>query len=306
VNNGAEYRTTSPLTANLVQSSSHYCRRVALLANSSFPVAFRLLPPAKRRAMDALYAFLRISDDLADEAGAISEKKARLNSWRAGFFDALNGTFNHPILPALIQAIRQYNIPPDLLIATLDGVESDIEPVHFGTFAELYPYCYRVASAVGLACVWIWGLRRCLSREEARWANEAAEAAGIAFQLTNILRDMNEDLARGRVYLPTDELVRFGVSVDDWRCSAPGGKVQDLIRFQVARAKDYYCLAEPLTHYLSTDGRAIYRVMMGTYRCLLDEIEKSDLGLFKQRIRVPRWRKGFILLSGWAVKFGLL
>jgi 15-cis-phytoene synthase len=256
--------------------------------------------------MDALYAFLRISDDLADEAGSISEKKARLNSWRGGFLAALDGIFNHPILPALIQAIRQYNIPPDLLLATLDGVESDIEPVSFATFADLYPYCYRVASAVGLACVWIWGLRKSITQEEARRANEAAEAAGIAFQLTNILRDLKEDLARGRVYLPVDELARFRVSVEDWRSSSPGGKVQDLIRFQVARANDYYRLAEPLNHYLSSDGRAIYQVMMGTYRCLLDEIERSDLRLFQQRIRVPRWRKGLILLSGWAVKCGLL
>lgn len=298
---GAMGVAVAPVAAGLIQSSNLYCRHVTRLANSSFPMAFRLLPHSKRRAMEALYAFLRVSDDLADEPGEIPAKRHRLRSWRAGLLSALDGKFNHPIHPALIEAIRQYGIPPALLLETLDGVESDIEPVRFATFAELYPYCYRVASAVGLACVHIWGLRAGASIEDVA---RAAEAAGIAFQLTNILRDLNEDFEGGRIYLPADELARFGVSIEDWPQSAADSRMRELIQFQSARAKTYYRSAEPLLRYLSRDGRAIFRVMMGTYRCLLDRIEKHGENLFRERLRVPKWRKVLILLSGWAVKVG--
>ena len=129
-----------------------------------------------------------------------------------------------------------------------------------------------------------------------------AEAAGIAFQLTNILRDLNEDWERGRVYLPSDELAGFGVSPAQWQGAST--KIQDLMQFEVNRAKNYYRLSEPLDRFLSTDGRAIFLVMRGTYRSLLREIEKDVSRVFTQRVRVPRWRKGMILLGGWAVKWG--
>jgi 15-cis-phytoene synthase len=288
------------------QSSILYCRRVTRLANSSFPIAFRLLPPAKQRAMEALYAFLRVSDDLADEPGEIPAKWERLQAWRAGLLAAIEGKFNHPIHPALFEAVQRFGIPPELLLDALDGVETDIEPMHFATFADLYPYCYRVASAVGLACVRVWGFRSCVSTKDIHAATKAAEAAGIAFQLTNILRDLNEDWGRGRVYLPSDELARFGVSPEEWRVANGGSEFRTLMQFQVARAKDYYRLAEPLDSLLSTEGRAIFRVMAGTYRRLLGEIEKDIPHVLTRRIRVPSWRKGLILLSGWAIKWGWL
>jgi 15-cis-phytoene synthase len=301
---GAGGSLTAPVPTSHFQSSILYCRRVIRLANSSFPVAFRLLPPAKQRAMEALYAFLRVSDDLADEPGEIPAKRERLLAWRAGLLAAIEGKFNHPIHPALFEAVRRFGSPPALLLDALDGVETDIEPVRFATFAELYPYCYRVASAVGLVCVRVWGFRSRLSAKDIGGAAKAAEAAGIAFQLTNILRDLNEDLGRGRVYLPSDELARFGVSPHEWRGDTCGSKFRALMQFQVARAKEYYRLAEPLDILLSTDGRAIFRVMAGTYRRLLGEIEKDMPSVFTRRIRVPSWRKGLILLGGWAVKWG--
>ena len=140
-------------------------------------------------------------------------------------------------------------------------MESDLEPVRFESFAELYPYCYRVASAVGLACVRVWGVRPGATYEE---ADAPAEAAGIAFQLTNILRDLGEDLARGRVYLPMDEL--RGCPPGSWRDPAFGEKAREMIRFQAARALDYYRRSESLNGLLSPAGRGIFRVMSGTYR----------------------------------------
>src|SRR5262245_51129088 len=152
------------------------CRELTRAANSSFPVAFRLLPPHKRRAMNALYAFMRVTDDLADEPGEVAAKRRRLRAWRHDLFAALGGSFGHAVLPALADTVRRFDIPPQLLTDVIDGVESDLEPVRFATFAELYPYCYRVASAVGLACVRVWGLRP-------GDAAGPAEAAGVAFQL---------------------------------------------------------------------------------------------------------------------------
>src|SRR5204863_8276980 len=153
----------------------------------------------------------------------------------------------------------------------------DVGSVRMATFAELYPYCYRVASAVGLACVRIWGTRPGVSHDD---TDPPAEAAGIAFQLTNILRDLGEDYARDRVYLPADELVRFECPPERWRDPAYADRFRDLMRFQVARARDYYRKGSALVPLLSRDGRAIFHVMSGAYSRLLDEIERADYDVF--------------------------
>jgi phytoene synthase len=284
--------------ANLPSSIRH-CRLVTRRANSSFPLAFRLLPPVKRRAMDALYAFMRVTDDLADEPGQVEAKRRSLAEWRAGLTAALGDRFTHPIFPALTDTVRRFAIPERFLLDVIDGVESDLEPIRFTTFAELYPYCYRVASAVGLACLRVWGLRPGI-----RWAeaDAPAEAAGVAFQLTNILRDVGEDLTRGRVYLPEDELAAFKCPAGSWRQDP--GAFAALVRFQADRARQFYRRAEPLDRLLSNDGRAIFRVMCGTYRRLLAEVERVGAGVLDRRVRVPRWRKVAVLLGGWAAKWG--
>ncbi|HEX4608774.1 MAG TPA: phytoene/squalene synthase family protein [Urbifossiella sp.] len=265
-------------------------------ARSSFPLAFRLLPLPKRRAMDALYAFMRVSDDLADDPGADA---TALPAWRAALAAALAGRYTHPAHPALHAAVEQYSIPPRFLFDVLDGVGTDRTPVRFATFADLYPYCYRVASAVGLACVRIWGLR---PGEEWKEADAPAEAAGIAFQLTNILRDLGEDAARGRVYLPADELAAFGVDPRTWSPHSPA--FGELMRFQVDRARDYYRTADRLHRFLTADGRAIFGLMCGTYRGLLDEIERRRFDVFTARAVVPRWRKAVAFLGAWPVRWG--
>jgi phytoene synthase len=298
-------REFSPCQATIdYQQSLLYCRGVVRQANSTFPIAFQLLPPAQRHAMEALYAFLRVSDDLVDEPADLTAKRQCLMAWRTGLHTSLDGKFNHPIHPALFETVRRFDIPPKLLFDALDGVESDLERKNFATFADLYPYCYRVASVVGLACLRIWGYRPGITEAEMQLAFKAAEAAGIAFQLTNILRDLNEDYDNGRVYLPRDELIRFGISPGEWRSPVNGGKFKDLIHYQAARAKEYYRMAKPLDRFLSTNGQAIFQVMKGMYLSLLEEIEKDALGILSRRIRLHWWRKGLILLGGWTIKWG--
>jgi phytoene synthase len=290
----------SPLTTH--RSSLSYCRRLTRRAHSSFPLAFRVLPPAKRDATTALYAFCRATDDLADEPGDPAAKRAALTRWRSRLRDALrHGTYTHRLHAALHDAVRRYEVPPDYLEAVLDGVETDVGPVGFASFDELYPYCYRVASAVGVACVYIWGVR---DRDDLGPAIDRATHTGIAFQLTNILRDLSEDRARGRVYLPRDELERFGCPPESWRADDPA--FRELMRFQLGRARQYYAKGEPLDGLLSADGRAVFRMMAGVYRRLLDEIERRGYDVFSRRVRVSHLTKARLLLSAWPTKWGLL
>ena len=247
--------------------------------------------------MDALYAFMRVTDDLADEPGATRDS---LERWRDALAAALRGAYSHPVHAALHDTVTRFGVPPRLLFDVIDGVAADLEPVRVATFAELYPYCYRVASAVGLACVRVWGLR-----PGATWAeaDPPAEAAGIAFQLTNILRDLGEDLGRGRVYLPADELEAFGCPPPTWH--ERGEAFRAMMRFQAERARDYYRRGGELERLLTPDGRAVFRVMCGTYRRLLDAVEASGFDVLARRVRVPRWRKALVLLSAWPAKWGV-
>jgi phytoene synthase len=251
--------------------------------------------------MDALYAFMRVTDDLADEPGEAAAKREQLNAWRHSLLAALGGSYSHPVHPALHDTVCRYAIPTEYLLAVIDGVESDLEPVRFATWKELADYCYRVASVVGLACVRVWGLRAGATWEQAK---SAAVAAGYAFQLTNILRDLGEDLARGRVYLPWEDLHRFGCPPESWRDPKRSDDFRSMLRFEAARARDHYHRSEPLARLLGPDGRATFGVMSGFYRALLDEIERRDYDVFAGRVRVPRWRKALVLLSAWPAKWG--
>ena len=263
----------------ILAASHDYCRRLTIQARSSFPIAFRLLPEEKRRAMFALYAFMRLTDDLADEPNEGQCKKNVLDDWRQQLDDALeHDKPTHPLHPALVDTIQRYNILPDYLHLVIAGVKEDLHPIVFAHFDELYQYCYRVASVVGLACLPIWGFQGD--------AHPSAEAAGIAFQLTNILRDLGEDHARGRVYLPSDELQRFNVDPDFWHEPQSRDAFRELMQFQVRRAWDYYAKSVPLRDCLSRDGRRVFGVMNGVYRQLLKQIERRNYDVFTQR--VPR------------------
>ncbi|MBY0528162.1 MAG: squalene/phytoene synthase family protein [Gemmataceae bacterium] len=271
-----------------------YCERLARREAGNFYHAFRILPRAERRAMCALYAFLRVADDRADDPGAGIDQVA---AWRRDLDRALTGDYSHPLHPAIHETVCRFAIPRQYLVEVLDGVEMDLSPVRIATFPELYRYCYRVASAVGLACIHIWGFKDDRARDY-------AESAGIAFQLTNILRDLGEDAGRHRIYLPEEDLIRFGYSAEDLHRGVRNEAFRKLMRFQVERARDYYARARPLVPLLSPHGQAVFLVMQRTYQGLLDAIEQRDYDVFSTRVRVSRWWKLSLVLRALPVRWG--
>ncbi len=284
--------------APLLARSYAYCDRLARRHAGNFYHAFRVLPAHQRRSMCALYAFLRVTDDLGDGPGTVAAKKVGLQAWRRRFDDALAGSYSHRLHPALHDALLGHAIPRAYLDAVLDGVGMDLEIDRYDTFADLYPYCYRVASAVGLACIHVWGFT-----DEA--AKVHAERAGIAFQLTNILRDLCEDAARGRVYLPRKDLERFRYGEDALLRGECDDRFRALMRFQVARARQFYEEGWPLARLLAPAGRAVFQVMMRTYQGLLDAIERRSYDVFSGRVTLSPWRKFGFAVRALPVRFGL-
>ncbi len=282
----------------MLAKSYAYCDRLARREAGNFYHAFRFLPSRQRLGMCALYAFMRIADDLSDSQASAEDKRSALASWRERFDLALAGKPTHRLHPALYDTMTAYAIPPANLHAVLDGVEMDLAERRYETFADLYQYCYRVASVVGLACIHIWG---CSSEE----AKQHAEAAGIAFQLTNILRDLAEDAARGRVYLPQEDLKRFGYSEDQLCRHERNEAFRQLMRFQVERARTYYDAARPLSRLLRPAGRAVFQMMTRTYRGLLERIAQREYDVFSERVRLSGWHKLCLAFGALPVRMGL-
>jgi phytoene synthase len=291
--------TCVPAGPGAVARSFAYCERLARRAAGNFYHAFRLLPAEQRRAMCALYAFMRVADDLADGPADAAAKRRALQSWRRQLDAALRGAYGHALHPALHRSVERYGIPREYLGAVLDGVEMDLDTPRYATFAELYGYCYRVASAVGLACIHVWGFA-------GERAKSYAESAGVAFQLTNILRDLGEDAARGRVYLPQEDLDRFGYRADDLALGRRDGRFRGLMRFQAERARSYYDAAEPLAGLLAPAGRAVFLVMSRTYRGLLDAIVRRDYDVFSGRVRLSRLYKLWLAARALPVRWGVV
>lgn len=286
------------MTTELDRSFAH-CECLARREAGNFYHAFRLLPAAQRRAMSALYAFLRISDDLADGPGTPDEKRRLLDDWRRRLDRGLAGDYCHDLHPALHHTVLTYDIPRPYLEAALDGVAMDLDVVRYASFEQLRHYCYHVASAVGLACIHIWGF----SDERAK---TYAESAGIAFQLTNILRDLREDAERGRVYLPDEDLVRFGYTrAQLLRCEYTD-HFRELMHFEVKRARYFYEEARPLSRYLPCTGQAIFQVMTRTYRGLLDAIEERNYDVFAGRVSLSTWRKISFAFQALPLRWGLV
>jgi phytoene synthase len=274
-----------------------YCERLARRHAGNFYPAFRVLPRAQRRSMCALYAFLRVSDDLTDGAGAPEEKRSALARWRRGLDQAVSGVYTHRLHAAFHDTLLNHHVPREYLEAVLDGVEMDLEPAPYSTFADLYGYCYRVASAVGLACIHIWGF----SREDAKGY---AEKVGIGFQLTNILRDLSEDAARGRVYLPQEDLERFGYTSDALRRGDRDDRFRALMRFEVDRARAYYEEGWPLARLLPPAGRAVFLVMARTYLGLLNAIQSRNYDVFSSRVSLSPWHKAGLVIRTLPVRLG--
>jgi 15-cis-phytoene synthase len=276
-----------------LRSSYRFCAASSRRNARNFYYAFMLLPAPLRRSMCALYAFLRHTDDLADEPASPAWKAEAIESWRLELDAALAGRESHwPGLPALADTITRHGIPVRLLHEVIEGVSMDIEPRRYATFAELALYCRHVASAVGLCCLHIWGYRSNGGKAEG-----LAEACGIALQLTNIIRDVRDDAANGRIYLPLEDLERFGVAAGELTAAGPpGDSLRALLAFQADRALRYYDLALELTPLISSKGRPVFLTIVGTYRGLLDEIVARDYNVLDRRVSLPKWRKAMVVL----------
>lgn len=267
-----------------LSTSYDRCRRLARRSAKNFYYSFLVLPRDKRRAMCALYAFSRQTDDLGDSAQPLEARRTALAAWRRSLDRGLNGEYDSPIFPALADTVTRYRLPPHYLHALIDGVEMDLDRSRYDTFDELSDYCYKVASVVGLCCIHIWGFN-------GEQAIGPAVKCGIALQLTNILRDLKEDAASDRIYLPQEDLRRFGYTPDDLRRGVVDERFRALMRFEIERAERFYSEAAELGGWLSPDGRQVFGAMTGIYRGVLDEIKRADGHVFDRRIGLTTWRK---------------
>jgi 15-cis-phytoene synthase len=269
-----------------VPESYAWCEQVARTQAKNFYYSFLLLKRERRLAMCAVYAFMRYCDDLSDDEG-IPDRAAAIERWRGDLEGALAGRLgDHPVWPAFVDTVQRFKIPHQYFYDMIDGVSSDLEPRRIQTFPELYDYCYHVASVVGLTIIHIFGF-------ESTDALKLAEVCGIAFQLTNILRDVKEDLEKDRVYLPREDFERFQVSQETLN---PPVRFLKLMEFEAQRARDYYHEAEPLIGMIDKGSRASLRALIGIYSRLLDRIVASNYDVLSQRIRVPTWEKVWILI----------
>ncbi len=302
---------SDPLT-----DSYAFCRKFARRTAKNFYYSFLGLPADRFDAMCVLYSYMRICDDIGDdEQQPVELRRAGLAAWNSAVRQALkeppapgdeeptepptldtlaNG---HRVLPALTQMVATFQIPHEYLFEVLAGVQADLEADQhnndqletepqccFATFDELAAYCYRVAGVVGRCCIHIWGFN------DPRALNLAVDC-GLAFQLTNILRDLAEDADNGRVYLPADELQRFDYSPQDILRRTRDERFQKLMAFQVERAAGYYDRANELFGYLDPVGQPILAGMIRIYGGLLTEIQKRQFDVYSQRVSLPTWRK---------------
>jgi phytoene synthase len=247
--------------------SYDYCRRIARRAARNFYYGFTLLPPEKRDALCALYAFMRGADDISDSANEL-DKRGRLMEWRVRMERALEGDYGESrLLPALHHTVKRYGIPASYLHDLLAGAEMDLTVKTYGTFEQLTRYCYCVAGTVGLCCVHVFGFKD-------PKALDLATTLGMAFQLTNILRDVAEDYAMGRVYLPQEDLRRFGCAGSDLGRSSASPAFVELMRFETSRAWRCYAQAAPLLELVNRDSRAALWTLRRIYSRILEKIEQ--------------------------------
>ncbi len=271
---------------------AEYCQNKAAQSGSSFYYSFLFLPPPKREAITALYAFCREVDDIADECSDHGVARAKLAWWRMEIADTFRGEPHHPVTRALLPAIRAFDLPVEQFEEIIDGMEMDLGTVRFTDFKSLQLYCYRVAAVVGQLAATIFGYS---DRRTLKYAHDL----GLAFQLTNIIRDVGEDARRNRIYLPQDELARFGVSEQDLLARRDSPAFHELMRFQVERARQFYLLA--LEALPAADRRAQRPglAMATIYRALLTEIERDGLRVLDRRIALTPLRKLWLAWKTW-------
>jgi 15-cis-phytoene synthase len=289
-----------------VEEAYRACREIARREAKNFYYSFVALPEPKRNAICAVYAFMRHADDLSDdESLSIAERRVNLANWLDAWHRASQGeTTSDPVFIALADAQMRFNITSELLDQLVQGTAMDLhrgilaEGAYdtYATFDDLYRYCYLVASVVGLVCIRIFGY------SDAR-AEKLAEETGIAFQLTNILRDVREDVERRRVYLPLEDLERYHVDVSELAALAqkPGpitAKQRELLTSEAKRAGDYYKSGYALLPLISADARPALKVLISIYHDLLLKIESGGYEVFQHRVSVPTAKKLWILCGG--------
>jgi len=276
-------------------SLSTLSARVTRKSRSNFYYAFLALPRPQREALYAVYAFCRTVDDIADGGGEAEAQRRELAVWR----QEVARCYEPAAVPALplarqlAEAVRAYGLPRAALDAIIDGCEMDLRRTTYETEDELYPYCYRVASAVGLCCIEIFGYTDPRAREY-------AVSLGMALQLTNIIRDVGADARNGRIYVPQADLRRFGVTGDDLRAGRYGDAFVALMAHEAGRARAFY--AEARAAFPSVDARALVpaEIMGRIYYALLEEIEARRFRVFDERVTLPARRKAAIALRCWA------
>jgi squalene synthase HpnC len=301
-----------PLHEKSVPDSYAECHRIARAAHSNFYYAFYLLPKPKRDGLAALYAFMRLVDDVADEGNDLAAKQRGLADWRAALDDAVIGeerlvdgsaALNSAtpsgateVLPALVDTMQRYKMPARYLHDLISGAEMDLTLRTYPTFDRLREYCYRVAGTVGLTCTHVFGFH------DPR-ALDLAEKLGLAFQLTNIIRDVHEDYAVGRVYLPEEDLVRYSVSPQDFGKSEATLGVRELLRIETDRAWQCYEEGSALFGLIDPGSRGALWLLVHTYSALLARIESLDFAVFGERVRLSKAEKMLFIAKA---RFGRL
>ncbi len=281
------------------------CRHIARSAAKNFYYGFLLLPHRKRNALSAVYAFMRHADDISDDPAIPPEqRREKLDEWMNALRRVVDGErTDDPVLFALADAQKRYNISLDLLEKLVHGTEMDVpsraaksageDPqLQYETFNQLYDYCYHVASVVGLVCIRIFGYR------DPR-AEKLAEEVGVAFQLTNILRDVKEDAALGRVYLPREDFARFNIDVHAMTNGSAPRSLQPLMEFEAARARAYYFSAQELVPLIDDDSRGALWTLVEIYRRLLERIIERNYDVFSDRVRLSTTEKLKVLATGY-------
>ncbi|WP_312516463.1 presqualene diphosphate synthase HpnD [Massilia sp.] len=265
-------------------SPDEYCQQKTVQSGSSFYYSFLFLPPERRRAITALYAFCREVDDTVDEATDGSVARIKLAWWRTEVSKMYGGTPTHPVMLALQPHIATYNLQEQHLLAIVDGMEMDLDQSRYLDYAGLQRYCWHVAGVVGILSASIFGYTNPQTLAY-------AEKLGLAFQLTNIIRDVGDDARKGRIYLPVNDLQKFGVTANDLLKLQHSDKFEALMRFQAERAQAIYDEALAL---LPKEDRRAQRpglMMASIYRTLLDEIQRDGFHVLNQRISLTPLRK---------------
>ena len=279
------------------------CRHIARSAAKNFYYGFLALPARKRNALSAVYAFMRHADDISDDPSIpVEQRREKLTEWLNALRRVVEGErTDDPVLMALADTQKTFNIPLDLLEKLVQGTAMDLPKaegsgksgpaVHYETFDQLYDYCYHVASVVGLVCIRIFGYR------DPR-AEKLAEETGVAFQLTNIIRDVKEDSQLGRVYLPSEDLHRFGVEASALTNGNAATSLRPVLEFEAQRAREYYRSAEELLPLIDDDSQPALWTLVEIYRRLLERIAARNYDVFSERVRLSAAEKVGLLAKG--------